>query len=145
MISQKSIGCDPFCVAIANTGFAANNMCVCSARQAHHCIYHLPNSSPKRYLILFSYRLLLPLPSSARPHFFLDAPPIGQVYQNPVVAGSSLISKNASSLSAPLISNARLKVRTGYFGLCISTDNSGWICNRDIATLKKSIIATRLI
>lgn len=88
---------------------------------------------------------LLPLPSSARPHFFLDAPPIGQVYQNPVVAGSSLISKNASFLSAPLISNARLKVRTGYFGLCISTDNSGWICNRDIATLKKSIIATRLI
>lgn len=63
-------------------------------------------------------------------------------YQNPVDAGSSTARKNGSYLLAPLMTNARMTVRTGYFGLCISPDNSGWTCSRDIGTLTQSINAT---
>lgn len=76
--------------------------------------------------------------SPGLPHLYL----ISLSYQNPVDAGSTTASKNGSSLLAPLLTNARLTVRTGYFGLCISPDNSRWTCSRDIAILTQSINAT---
>lgn len=76
--------------------------------------------------------------SPGLPHLYL----ISHSYQNPVDGGRTTASKNASSLLAPLMTNARLTVRTGYFGLCISADNIGWTCSRDIGILTQSINAT---
>lgn len=64
-------------------------------------------------------------------------------YQNASVAGSSGINKNLGSLFTPLVGNAQLTVRTGYFGLCISSNNDGWTCGGDAAILAKSINATQ--
>lgn len=63
-------------------------------------------------------------------------------YLNPADPGSTTATENSSSLLAPLMTNARLTVRTGYFGLCISPDNSRWTCSRDIGILTRSINAT---
>lgn len=64
-------------------------------------------------------------------------------YPNLTSNNASGINKDLSSLFAPLVGNAQLTVRTGYYGLCLGLENKDWMCSNDAAGLKDHVNATQ--
>jgi hypothetical protein len=58
-------------------------------------------------------------------------------YQDPASVGIVGISQNLSSVFTPLVGNAQLTVRAGYFGSCVSSNDVDWTCSTDSTVLTR--------
>ncbi|MCJ1245203.1 hypothetical protein MMC30_002404 [Trapelia coarctata] len=58
-----------------------------------------------------------------------------------VLDDTAAANPNLTSTLAQFVGNASFTVRTGYFGLCMSSDDQKWICSKDAEVLASGLTA----